>query len=100
MEANSIGGQPSGAEPQQTFQHARIIPQPGIQANPTRYAVSIISHRSRLCDPDNLCAKYFVDGLRYAQIIVDDTAAIVDYRIRQQKAAKGEERTEIIIERI
>lgn len=74
---------------------------PRAQGHGQRYAVCITSFRSRLLDPDNLCAKYFVDCLRYAGLISDDTACVMDYRIRQEKAEKKElQRTEITITKL
>ncbi len=74
---------------------------PRTNGDGSRYAVVIISHRTRLIDPDNLCGKNFVDSLRRAGIIPDDTAAIMDYSIRQQKAkSKKEQFTEIEITRL
>lgn len=58
---------------------------------PGRCAIRVHSVRSRLIDPDNLCAKYFVDALRYAGIIADDTAQEIEYTITQRKARKTEE---------
>jgi hypothetical protein len=60
--------------------------------------VRITSFRRRLCDPDNLVGKYFLDCCRYAGLLRDDTAAEIDYRITQVKVkTKEEERTEIQI---
>lgn len=85
-----------GAEPQQTVRDEPLGPSARAAGGGKRYAVRVVSYRVRLCDPDNLCAKSFVDCLRYAGIIPDDTAAIMDYSVSQQKvAAKTEERTEI-----
>lgn len=71
---------------------------PGENSNSQRYDVCITSYRTRLLDPDNLSGKWFVDCLRHAGIIPDDTAAIVDYSIRQQKVAtKAEEHTLVTI---
>lgn len=63
-----------------------------------RFLISIVSYRRRLADPDGLTAKFFVDLLVRAGIVSGDTADDVAYRIRQEKAPKGQERTEIIIE--
>lgn len=64
-----------------------------------RFHVSVVSYRRRLCDADNLCVKYFVDCLRYAKIITDDSAKYITLQVEQQKVgAASEERTEIIIE--
>ena len=61
-------------------------------------AVSIVSYRHRLLDTDNLCAKYFLDAIRYSQLIADDCADEIEYSIRQEKVERPEdERTEIIL---
>lgn len=70
------------------------------QAREARYAkrilVSVVSFRIRLCDVDNLCPKYFIDCLRYAEIIPDDNPEAIDLQVKQVKVAhKSEERTEI-----
>jgi len=94
------GGAPR-SQPQQTVRHEPVAAVPRKDGNSTRYAVRICSFRRRLLDPDNLCGKFFVDCLRRGGIIPDDTAAIMDYGIRQQKVkSKKEEHTEIVIERL
>ena len=63
--------------------------------------IVITSFRRRLLDDDNLCGKFFVDGLRYAKVIRDDTPGLVSIETRQSKVAKqADERTEIIVESI
>ena len=68
--------------------------------NAGRTIVRFVSYRLRLCDPDDLCPKYLLDGLRYAGLIPGDSEAEVDYeRPRQVKVYhKKDERTEITIE--
>lgn len=67
--------------------------------NPGRAVVRVTSIRKRLLDPDNLCEKYHLDGLRYAGLLRDDTEAEISLQTGQRKAAKGEEeRTEIEIQ--
>lgn len=64
----------------------------------TRLHVRVISYRRRLCDADNLCCKYFIDCLRYAEIIKDDSAKYITLEVGQQKVdSASEERTEIEI---
>ena len=60
-----------------------------------RVRVRLVSHRARLCDPDNLCPKYFVDCLRYAGLIADDTPEHITLELTQVKCRRSEERTEI-----
>ncbi len=62
-----------------------------------RVHVRVISRRKRLIDPDNLCAKYFIDCLRYAQIIQDDSADKITLEVSQEKVTSGNEETVIEI---
>ena len=62
------------------------------------YLVRITSFRSRLIDSDNLCGKWHCDALRYAGVLPDDAPERALIETRQIKCAKGEERTEILIE--
>ena len=91
----------SCAKPEPTARHEPLATSPRTDGHGSRYAVRITSVRSRLIDPDNLCGKAFVDALRHAGLIPDDTAAIMDYSVSQQKAkTKKEQHTEIVIERL
>lgn len=66
--------------------------------NPARVHVCVTSFRRRLCDPDNLCPKYFVDCLRYAGFIDDDTSRHIELTVKQEQVHGVEnERTEIEI---
>ena len=86
----------------------RAEPQPVVRDEPVaasareardagRVRVCIVSFRSRLCDPDNLCPKYFVDCLRYAGLIADDTPECITLEVRQVRCPRAEQRTEILI---
>jgi hypothetical protein len=88
-----------GAEPQRPVCHEPLAADAGEKENGRRFHVRVTSYRKRLLDPDNLCPKYFIDCLRYAGIIPDDSARFMDFTVRQQKV-KGddEERTEIEVE--
>lgn len=91
-------GKASGAKPESAVLNEPLAKACGEESYPTRFAISIVSFRTRLCDPDNLVGKYFVDALRYEELVPDDTAEIVDYHISQRKVkTKQEERTEITI---
>lgn len=72
-------------------------PAQGEGSNPHRVTVRIRSFRCKLLDPDNLIggAKYFVDGLRYAGLIPDDSPDKIILEVTQEKVTKKEERTEI-----
>lgn len=60
-----------------------LATQKGKGSNPTRFQVRIVSHRRRLCDVDNLCPKYFIDCLRYAEIIKDDAPKYISLEVTQ-----------------
>jgi hypothetical protein len=63
-----------------------------------RTKVRVISYRCRLLDPDNLCPKYFIDGLRYARLILNDSPDLIDLTVSQEKVkTKAEEKTLIEI---
>jgi hypothetical protein len=66
------------------------------KVNPRKFLVCIVSVRKRLSDAESLVPKWHVDCLRYAGIIEDDTAELLECRTTQRKCAKGEpEHTEI-----
>ena len=75
---------------------------PQTQAQDTnKFVVSIVSHRRRLLDVDNLVAKYHVDALRYAGLLPSDAPDQTDIKISQVKVpTKNDEFTYITIERI
>jgi len=88
-------------QPQPVVRDEPLGPVPRTDGDGPRYAVRIISFRVRSVDPDNLCGKHFIDALRHAGIIPDDTTAIMDYSISQQKVkSKEEESTQITVERL
>lgn len=71
------------------------------EANPKRFLVCILSVRKRLSDAESLVPKWHVDCLRYAGVIEDDTAELLECRTTQRKCAKGEEEhTEIEVYRL
>lgn len=72
-----------------------LAEEPRKETNSKRIHVRVTSRRSRLIDPDNLCAKYFVDCLRYAGFIPDDNADIITLEVRQEKVSKKDEETVI-----
>ena len=84
----------SSAKPKRFVLNDSLGSPPGKEADRARFSIRITSYRVRLIDPDNMCGKYFVDCLRYSGIIPDDTAAVVDYSIKQEGvSSKAEERT-------
>lgn len=66
-----------------------------------RVLVRVVSYRRRLIDADNLCPKYFIDCLRYAGIIRDDSPQFIEVATAQEKVGCDlNARTEITVERI
>lgn len=86
-----------GPKPEQNVRHEPVGKKKGKAGNPVRFLVCIVSYRSRLCDPDNLCPKYFVDCLRYAEVIPDDSQAEIELKVSQVKVKRELERTEITV---
>lgn len=54
------------------------------------FLVRITSHRKRLLDEDNLCAKYLVDLCRYAGIIPGDSPGTAKIEVAQEKVGPKE----------
>lgn len=70
-------------------------------ADTARFLIRVTSFRVRLLDEDNACEKYHVDCCRYAGLVPGDSPATTQIKTGQEKVrSKGEERTEIVIERI
>ena len=57
--------------------------------------ISICAYRKRLIDADNVPAKLYIDGLRYAGVLQDDSKDYVD--AVTTSCEKGEPRVEISI---
>lgn len=99
FESNENRSSPSHTEPQSTFCNEPVAEKKGKEANPKRFRVCVISFRQRLTDPDNLCPKYFIDCLRYSEIIPDDSSREIELVVRQQKVKhRSEERTELFVD--
>jgi hypothetical protein len=90
-------GAASGAEPEPAVRDESVAAPTGEARHPGRVRVCVVSFRARLCDPDNLCPKYFVDCLRYAGLIADDAPEYVTLEVRQVRCRRDEQRTEILI---
>jgi hypothetical protein len=90
-------GAASGAEPEPVVRAEPVAAAAGETCDAGRVRVSIVSFRPRLCDPDNLCPKYFIDCLRYAGLIADDTPECITLEVRQLRCRRAEQRTEILI---
>ena len=91
------GGAASGAEPEPVVRDEPVGSAAREARDAGRVRIGIISFRARLCDPDNLCPKYFIDCLRYAGLIADDTPECITLEVRQVRCRRVEQRTEILI---
>lgn len=78
--------------------HEQLATSQAPPPHPRCHKVFVVSRRIRLIDPDNLCAKYHIDGLRYCGAIKDDTAKHITLSVSQEKVkTKAEECTVISI---
>jgi hypothetical protein len=88
-------------EPEPPVRHEPVATTAGEASHPNRLSVRIVCFRQRLCDTDNCAPKYFIDCLRYAEIIPDDTPESIELVVRQEKVRlKSDERTELTVEPI
>jgi len=86
------------AEPEQVVRHEPLAEGKRTTQGAPCIVVRVKSLRSRLLDPDNLCAKSLIDGLRYASIIPGDRPEDIELTVCQEKCGKKDERTEIEID--
>lgn len=94
----ALNSQPSSPQPQCAVCDEPVAEIARKEENPSRLRVRVISLRRRLIDPDNLCPKYFIDCLRYAQIIPNDRAQDIVLEVSQEKVkSKRDECTRIEI---
>lgn len=85
----------SSPQPEPDVRHEPLVKEEVARPD-TRRRVSVTSYRVRLCDPDNLCVKPFIDALRYSGVIVDDTTEDIQLTVNQFKVkTRKEERTVI-----
>ena len=91
------GGAASRAESQPAVRHEPVAASPREARDASRVRVCVVSFRARLCDPDNLCPKYFIDCLRYAGLIADDAPECITLEVQQVRCARHEQRTEVLI---
>lgn len=73
-------------------------PAPPSAKHSGRYTVRVVSYRRRLLDEDNICEKFHVDSLRYANCLPSDApqhCAIITTQV--QVKLKKDERTEICV---
>jgi len=85
------------AEPQPVVRDEPVAALAREAGHASRVRVCVVSFRARLCDPDNLCPKYFIDCLRYAGLIADDAPDYITLEVRQVRCRRHEQRTEILI---
>jgi hypothetical protein len=90
-------GAASRAEPEPVVRHEPVAAPARESRDTGRVRVCIVSFSARLCDPDNLCPKYFIDCLRYAGLIADDAPECITLEVRQERCRRAEQRTEILI---
>lgn len=83
---NSSRGKPPCPVPEPAASHEPVAAKKGKDSNPKRFHVRVVSYRRRLCDADNLCPKYFIDCLKYAEIVPDDSAKYITLEVSQEKS--------------
>lgn len=66
------------------------------KSNSTRILVGVECRRVRPVDPDNLCPKYFIDCLRYAEIIPDDRPEDIHLTVTQTQVKTYREEETIL----
>lgn len=82
-------------QPEPALCHEPLAAGEGTKEGSRRINVRVNAYRSRLLDPDNLCAKSLIDGLRYAGLIPGDRPQDIELTVTQEKCDKQDERTEI-----
>lgn len=87
-----------GAKPEPAIQNEPLGKGEGKAQGPPRITVSLKCFRQKLLDPDNLCPKGLIDGLRYAGLIPDDSPKEIKLVVEQDECGKGEDRTEVNID--
>ncbi len=85
-----------GAEPERAVRHDVDDSPQGEDRHSEVCFIRITSRRIRLIDPDNLVPKYFIDALRYAGAIHDDSASRIRLQVQQEKPQKGQPEETII----
>lgn len=91
-------GKAQSPKPKRIVPDGPVAKATGKEGNPERVHVRITSFRRKLCDPDNLTPKYFIDFLRYVSLLRDDSPEDITLEVGQVKVkTPAEERTEITI---
>lgn len=84
------------AEPERPVRHEPVGAPQGEAKNTNRIRVRITGFRRRLLDPDNLCPKYFIDCLRYAELIPNDRAEDISLEVKQVKILRKDSECTVI----
>ncbi len=98
IERNSVCRAAQGSEPEPIVRYESVAAPTREVGDAPRHVVRITSFRRKLLDPDNLSGgvKYFLDGVRLAGFVPDDSPDKIILEVAQQKVAQiDEERTEI-----
>jgi Holliday junction resolvase RusA-like endonuclease len=89
----------SGPKSKRSFRHEPLAASKRKKENPRCRVLKLTSYRRRLLDTDNLRPKYFIDALRYAGVIDDDTPKHLTLQTHQEKVShRCEEKTLIELE--
>jgi hypothetical protein len=96
LKANEDRNRLQNTESQHVIRHDPLEKAPAQAWCSRKVIVSITSFRKRLIDPDNLCPKYLIDGLRYAGLISGDSPDLVTLQISQVKSHRERTVVEII----
>jgi Holliday junction resolvase RusA-like endonuclease len=90
----SVNAACTGPKPQPSVRNEPLATVQVKKANPRCRVLRVISYRTRICDTDNLCPKWIIDALRYAQIIEDDSPEHIELQVLQRKVEhRNEEKT-------
>lgn len=96
-------GRLPSAQPERAVCNEPMATSPRKEESSRHYVIRITGFRKRILDPDNFSGgcKYVIDGLRYAGLIPDDTPEAIILETGQVKVKEaGDERTEIVIEKL
>lgn len=93
------GGLPSGTVVKPNHDDEPLGTDAGKDPNPRRSIVRLTSYRTRLIDERNLWDKHFIDSIKEAGLIFDDSPKWCKVQVDQKEVLRAEdERTEIEIE--
>jgi len=95
--ADSLVAAPCSPEPQSHVVAQPLATTPLQSEGPRRRVLCFTAFRTRLVDPDNNVFKWECDALRYAGILVDDTAAHVEIVTKQVKVRHRKDEGVLIV---